>query len=247
MHMTRVFLTLVSVLLFALPAMAQEAPVYTYVAHWNVPRAQWAEFIEFGEENALPVLERMLADGTIVAWGNFATEVHVQDGRTHVLWWSASSIAGIEQTLDELRKLPENPAAAKAQHSDSLLRSPIHRGRATGPTSGYLWGTSVKVRPGKGREWYELWEKYFKPTYDELLDNGTILMYQMEIEVVHTEDPRWRYIVYVAPNAEALDKVNAAFVAVFQKNPTLGAALGEVAVRSAHRDFFARVLNYAHK
>ncbi len=67
MRRTGIFLVVLSLLLLALPVVAQEAPVYTYLAHWNVPRAQWAEFIAFGEENAFPVLERMLADGTIVA------------------------------------------------------------------------------------------------------------------------------------------------------------------------------------
>ncbi|MFQ5817547.1 MAG: hypothetical protein ACE5H2_06280 [Terriglobia bacterium] len=225
----------------------QEEPLFTYVSDWNIPRAQWAEFTAYGEENLHPVLERLLADGTIVAWGNFVTEVHLENGRTHGAWWSARSIAGIERVLAELRKLPPIAGVAGAKHYDYLLRSPIHRGRATGRTSGYLWVSAVKVRPGKEREWYELWEKYFKPAHDEWLANGTILMYQVEIEVVHTENPRWRDIVYVFPSAEAIDKVDAAYAAVLQKNPALEVALRKVIVQGTHRDFFARLLSYAHK
>ncbi len=248
MHRIAVSFVVMSVLLLALPAMAQEAPVYTYVAHWNVPRAQWAEFTAFGEDDVRPVLERMLADGTIVAWANFATEVHVENGITHGVLWSATSIAGIERALAELTKLPSVPAAVgAAKHSDLLLRSLIHRGGTAGPTSGYVWVFHGQVQPGRGGEWRDLWEQYFKPVYDELLDNGTILAYHFAVEYVHTQNSRRRFIWYVAPNAEALEKVNAALAGVFQNNPTLRAAHGRVTVRSEHRDYFARYLNYAHK
>ncbi len=248
MRRTGNFLVVLSLLLLALPVLAQEAPVYTYLAHWNVPRAQWAEFIEFGEENAFPVLERMLADGTIVAWGSTVAVVHEQGGTTHEVYWAASSIAGIERAREELTKLPWSSVLSGAKHHDHLLQSLIHRGSTTDTTTGSLYVNIAKVRPGRGQAWRAVWEKYFKPTYDELLDNGTILAYEVSIQYVHTEDPRYRYVWYIAPSADAVDKVHEAYTAVFEKEaPAIFAALSAVAIRSEHRDVFRRVLNYAHK
>ncbi len=248
MQRTRVFFVALSVLLLALPAMAQEAPVYTYVAHWNVPRAQWAEFTAFGEESVRPVLERMLANGTIVSWGISTTVVHRENGTTHEVWWAGSSIAGIERAREELVKLPSSAVVAGAKHHDHLLESLTHRGSTTDTTSGYLYISVWKVRPGRGQAWRALWEKYFKPTYDELLANGTMLAYEVSVQYLHTDDPRTRMIWYVVPSADAEDKVSAAFTAVFEKEAaTLFAAFSAVEIRSEHRDYFRRVLSYAHR
>ena len=248
MRKIAVSFVVVSVLLLALPAMAQEAPVYTYVAHWNVPRVQWAEFTAFGEESVRPVLERLLANGTIVSWGISTTIVHEQGGTTHEVYWAASSIAGIERAREELVKVSPSAVVADAKHHDHLLQSLIHRGSTTDTTSGYLDISVWKVRPGRGRAWRAVWEKYFKPTYDELLANGTILAYGISFQYVHTVDPRYRYVWSIAPSADAVDKVNEAYTAVFEKEaPAIFAAFASVAVRSEHRDYFRRVLSYAHK
>ncbi len=248
MHRIAVSFFVVSVLLLALPAMAQEAPVYTYLAHWNVPRAQWAEFTAFGEESVRPVLERLLANNTIVSWGISTTVVHEENGATHEVWWAGSSIAGIERAREELVKVSPSAVVPDAKHHDHLLQSLIYRGSRTDTTTGYLYVNIVKVRPGRGQAWRAVWEKYFKPTYDELLANGTILAYAVSVQYVHTDDPRTRIISYVLPSADAEDKVNAAFTAVFEKEaPAIFAAFASVAVRSEHRDYFRRVLSYAHK
>lgn len=238
----------------------QEEPVFTRVGLWRVPRAQWDAWVEAFNQNTRPVLERLLAEGKITAWGNTDAVIHGEEGWTHKNWVQAPSIAGVESFVDALRAVARALPPAERQrrqaefaariekHRDYLLRSLIHRGRAASTTSGYLRVRYVQMKPGKGREWYGLWEKYFKPTYDELLANGTILMYEVQHEQVHTQNPRGRWIVYVAPSLEAVDKVRAAFAAVFQKEaPAMFAALNEVSVRSAHRGFFDRLLNYAHK
>ena len=236
-------------LLVPIVATAQqpEPPIYTSVALWNVPRAQWADFTAFLDKNGRPVLERMFANGTIVSWGTFATVFHQENGFTHGTWYATTSIAAGQRVLDELLKLPPNPATLGARHRDHLFRSLIHRGRATGPRSGYLSVAAFEAQPGRGGEWLELWKRYFQPMYDDWLANGTISLYEVEVEQVHTENPNWRFIVTVAPDAEALDKMTAGISALFEKNPTLGAAFAPLSVPGAHWDYLARVANYAHK
>ena len=88
------------------PADAQAAeakekpPMYTYVGNWDIPRAQWSEM----QKNVAAdqsVLEKSLAIGTIVAYGNDVNLVHEADGGTHDDWWSAMSMAGLLNVLDQ--------------------------------------------------------------------------------------------------------------------------------------------------
>ena len=64
--------------LLLLGSVAQAQPQhYTFVAEWAVERSQWSEFVNNFERNSRPVLERLLADGTLVGWGAFEAVVHV--------------------------------------------------------------------------------------------------------------------------------------------------------------------------
>ncbi len=232
-------------------AQQQEAPVYTFVALWAIPRAQWAEFGTWVEKTQ-PVLERLFKDGTLVSWGRFETIVHTEEGYTHGAWWQSSNIAGIERTLIELLKLPPSPALTGARHRDYIYRSLVYRtkGGASGPA--YLEVNATQVQPGKGREWRELFDKYTKPTLDELVGNGTISHYELQVEDYHTMNGGWRWSVTLLPNAEAIDKVNAAFRALGDKRSqeerdAIAAAFRDVTVPGAHSDYVARVTKYQIK
>lgn len=232
-------------------AQQQEAPVYTFVALWAVPRAQWAEYGAWVEKTQ-PVLERLFKDGTIVSWGRFETLVHTEEGYTHGAWWQSSSIAGIERTLKELLKLPPSPALTGARHRDHLYRSLVYRTKGPGSGPAYLEVNASQVQPGKGDEWRGLFDKYTKPTIDELLTNGTITHYELQVEDYHTMNSGWRWGVTILPNAESIDKVNDAFRALNNKRTAeereaIGAAFREVTVPGAHWDYVARVTNYQMK
>jgi hypothetical protein len=233
-------------------AQQPERPLYTFVAEWNVPRAQWAEFSSYWEKNAKPVLDRMVAGGTLVEWGRSVAVVHTEEGATHSAWWSAATLGGTQRVLEELLKIPPNPAMTGARHRDYLLRSLVYRVRPGSASSGYFHLSYTEVRPGKGREWRELWDKYSKPTLEQLLADGTIAGYGLDVEHVHTRSTGGRYAWVFAANAEALDKVEAAFEAARGKltpeaNRGIAAAFAEATVPDAHRDSLERVIEYVHK
>ena len=239
-----IFLAGVALLLPLAGTAQQDKPVYTFVAEWDVPRAQWNEFTSHFEQNLKPVLERLLNDGAILEYAASATVVHTKEGFTHSTWWSAPSIAGIERVRTELVRVAPSPAMAAAKHHDHLLRSMAYRTRSTAPTSGYFYVSFAQVQPGKGEEYRELWDQFAKPVFEELFNNGTILAYGLDAEYVHTDDPGYRFSWYATPSADAVDKVNAALDPARQK---IMSALAEAIVVGSHRDSFERLTHYAHK
>jgi len=79
--------TLAMAALWALPAGAQMAevkekpPMYSYVSFWNIPRAQWGE-MEKADAADKPLLDKAVASGAIIGYGNDVNMVHQPDGST---------------------------------------------------------------------------------------------------------------------------------------------------------------------
>ena len=246
---------LVLPLVFTVIANAQpkEPTVYTYVATWKVQRAQWGEFEAAILKNAKPVLDRLVADGTLVEWGFDTTELHTPDGMTHSAWWCATSQGAVVKTLAELRKMPENPASsAVTKHRDLFLRSISYNVRTGGKQVAYDTVSSYMLKPGKSGEWLTFFNTFEKPVFDQLLSDGTIQGYGMDEEDFHTDSPGGRYIWVQFADPAAMDKVDAAFEAARAKVPgeavkAVDATYGEMMEIGAHRDDLSRVISYAHK
>ena len=68
--------------------------MYSYIANWQIPRAHWAEMAAANAGDKA-ILDKAMADGTIVGYGDDINLVHTSDGWTHDDWWSSMSMAGI--------------------------------------------------------------------------------------------------------------------------------------------------------
>jgi hypothetical protein len=75
-----VFMLAVMLAPAALPQMESTTIVYTYVSQFQIPRANWAAYSEDTEKSFVPVVEKSLADGTILSWSTFEQVVHTPDG-----------------------------------------------------------------------------------------------------------------------------------------------------------------------
>jgi hypothetical protein len=250
-------LVALSALLTATGAVAQPASQptgYTFVAQWQMPRAQWANFVADFEKNTLPVLEKMAKNGTLVGWGAFEAVVHTEEGFTHGIWWSSATTAGIEQTRAELIKASaaSGAIAAATGHRDYYLRSILGNGKSGAGSGGYLTVSSSLVKPGQGQDWRQAFEKNIKPIFDEMVAKGVFVGYSVDVERVHTDSPGWRYVATLSPNAEAEDKISAAFEAADAKltaeeRKSRQAAAQAMMEQGAHRDLHAGVIRYWRK
>src|SRR6266852_3459618 len=113
----------------ALPQMEPTPVVYTYVSQFQIPRANWAQYSEDTEKSFVPVVEKSLADGTILSWSTFEQVIHTPEGYTHGAAWSSNTIAGLMKVLDEIRKNGPRPAQiAATKHEDLLMQTRMYHG-----------------------------------------------------------------------------------------------------------------------
>jgi hypothetical protein len=248
---------LAAVLSAGAPVMAQTAAAaaepYTYVGEWNIPRAQWGAFLSDFDANTKPVLDKLASSGVLISWGAFESIVHVPDGYSHGVWWTATSYAGIEKARLELVKSASGSASltAATAHRDYYMRT-IAGGGKPASGEGYLNIASYLLKAGKGQEWKQLWDKNSKPMLDELVGKGALLAYSVDVEDVHTDSPMWRHVVTVSPSAEADDQYVTAFDAATAKltpeeRKTQGLMMDAVLEPGAHRDAYARILRHWRK
>jgi hypothetical protein len=248
----RVFAGLCALALSAvwvLPAGAQmseekeKPPMYSYVAFWNLPRAQWGEMAKSDEANR-KILDKAVASGTIVGYGNDENLVHSPDGATHDGWWSAMSMAGVLNVLDQFYKsgnATSSVLSSATKHWDNITVSRDYNWHAGSWKDAYEHGSSYKLKASAPDDAVETLSKnLIVPLMEKMLADGAIHEYEIDTEAIHTEAPGTFWIFYLAASAEGLDKVNTALRETLKSNPLDGPAFSSMIDFSEHRDFLAR-------
>src|ERR1700688_1665707 len=156
------FVLLVTLVPATLPQTESTPIIYTYVSQFQVPRANWAAYSEDSEKSLIPVLEKSLADGSIISWSTSETVIHTSDGYTHGAAWSSNSIAGLLKVLDEIRKSAPRPGQiAATKHEDLLLQTRMYHNGTGEPT--YLRGVCSLDKPDNPENYTEMSKNCFFP------------------------------------------------------------------------------------
>jgi hypothetical protein len=217
--------------------------MYTYVAFWTIPRAQW------GDEEKLVAseqkfMEKGTADGTLVGYGSDQNLIHQPDGATHDTWFSAMSMAGLFNVLDPIYKsgMTTSPVQiAATKHWDSVFVSRYYNWHSGSWKEVYSEASMYKFKADAPDNALDiLCRNLFVPLMEKMLADGTIHEYEIDTEAVHTEAPGTFWIEYVAANAEALDKVNAAVRESQKANPLGGPTFASMVDFTPHRDYLSR-------
>jgi hypothetical protein len=243
-------LTVVAACLFpvlapASRANAQKNPaptLYTYVSQWGVPRAQWADMAKLmtAEQGTL---DKLVDDGTIVAYGTYENKVHSLDGMTHGNWFEATSIGGILKALDAISgSAGASPVLAASRHQDFLFQSSVYGSRAGSYHQGYLWAAHFTIKPGQLGTWMRTFTSFVRPVLDQLMADGTILHYQLYTDVVHSPGSEETLdYAYVTSGPDGIDKFRAAVAAAEAKNPAIPSSLSPIEIPAGHFDMLAKV------
>ena len=221
----------------------EKPPLYTYIAGWNIPRAQWGDV---AKANALDakILEKAIADGTIVGYGDDVTLVHQAEGTTHDDWWSAMSMAGLLNVLDRLEKSGNATSSvytSATEHFDDIYVSRYYNWQSGSWKDGYTYAAFYRLKPDAAEDALDTLSKsLIVPLLEKLQADGTLHEYEFDTQAIHTEAPGMFVIVYLAASAEGLDKVNAALREALKSNPLGGAGFESTIDVSAHHDELLR-------
>ncbi len=231
--------------LLILPAAAQapeaqpKPPMYSYVANWQIPRAHWGEMAAVNAGDKV-ILDKALADGTIVGYGSDETLVHRADGATHDGWWSAMSMGGLMKVLERMYASPNATGStlqSSTKHWDGIYVSRYYNWKPGAYKGAYIRVASYTLRPGAPDGAVDtLSQQIVVPLLEKMVADGTIQEYEIDTEAVHTESPSTFWIIYETPKAEGLDTVDAAITESLKANPLSGPAFLSMVDFSAHRD-----------
>jgi hypothetical protein len=239
--------TLAMMAALAAPACAQDEPkekppMYSYVAFWNIPRAQWAE-MDKASAGDQKTLDKAMADGSIVAYGYDLNLVHTADGMTHDDWWSSMSMAALLNVLDRFYKsgTTTSPVFSSAtKHADGIFVSRYYNWRPGSYKNAYSRVSYYKLKPDVPEHAIETLSKSFiAPILEKLLADGSLIEYEIDTEAIHTEAPGAFWIDVIATNAEGLDKLTAALRDAAKTNPMNVPAFESMVDSAAHRDNLA--------
>jgi hypothetical protein len=235
--------------LSAAPAGAQTAevkekpPMYSYVATWTIPRAHWVDMDKQAGADS-KVFDKAIAGGSLVGYGEDTNLIHQADGETHDSFWSAMSMAGVLNVLDELHKSGASTAAvlnSATKHSDAVYVSRFYNWKSGSWKGAYTHGASYKLKADAAEDAVETISKAFiVPLFEKLLADGTVNEYEVDVEAIHTEAPGTFWVFYITPTAEGLDKVNAALRDTLKASPLAGPAFDSLVEFAPHRDFLER-------
>jgi hypothetical protein len=239
----RLFFCVLAMLLSCITSVAQQAqplPLTIWYVYTITPGKE-DEFMDLVKTVGQPVRDKLMADGVVLAWGVETSMLRVPGNGTHWIWCAVPDWSAVEKVDNAMRaqfaKLASNDsmgaASKKGQKAsasvndrlkdvadvskahDYITRELLTKEAATMPAGilPYTRYNFVKAKAGKGGDYRKAFEKYNKPVYDKLVDDGVILGYGMEVEDVRSSGEFTHFIWFDMKDLSAMDKVRAAFIA----------------------------------
>ena len=243
----RVVFVLALALLWCATASAQQTQPITVVADYWVKPGKEEDFLWLVNNVGGPVRDKLMAEGVVMAWGVDVPVFRAPGQPTHSIWFDVADWGGVEKVMTgmdaKLKELAEQDkkAAAEVRRGQKAPISTAERIEATFDTSKtkdwvfrnlYVKYSSapppaggspvsriflVTAKPGKAAEWRAAFDKYYKPTLDAAVGDGTIGAWGLGIEEVRTSGEFTHFIWVGYPSMAAMEKLRNTFVALGAK------------------------------
>lgn len=239
-------------LLVTMSVAAQEVRPVWYVAEFKIRSSDARQWINLVRQYDKPMLDELMAAGTVLAWGLDVTVIRREDAPTHRIWVVTPDYGAMDTVVggfNAMKTPPEDVArylevANLAALQEHYMRSIVFKVTDVPPTARpYRTYSAYKVKPGKGGEWAKLFEKYNRPVLDTLLAEGAIYGYGVDVDEFHADDPGWRWFWVVTPNMAAFDKIAAAYTKRSEADrAAVAKEFDNLAEPGAHRDYLYRTI-----
>ncbi len=230
------------------------------VALWKVDRADWGAFVKYMETWQKPVMEKLLAEGTVTEWGLLASSLHREGGYTHATWFSTKSYADsakVWAAYEAHSKKAGGSKDASAQelaklakgHMDQALRD-MHIHATPGAyedLSFYEWTVTVNVDSGDDFE--QFWKDEIQPVHEKLLTDGVALAYGFFSPEIVMDNPGERGSWILFKDVSGMDKMEAAFAESRKGwSKTRGnqwwSGIKDMVVMGSFREYMGEVIHY---
>ena len=235
-------------LVFCLSLAAQQSQPLTLWHDFTVQPGKEEEFMVLAKTVGVPVLDKLMAEGVVQAWGIEVPILRMPGQPTHTVWISVNDWAGVGKVQDgiaaQFAKLAVEEAKTgkkttaqrvKEVFDSSKTRDWLTRDLVSGygskmpqdalPYARYFF---AKVKPGKGLDYRRAWEKYNKPVLEKLVADGVVMAWGLGVEEVRTEGSFTHYTWVGVAEMGDWDKVRAAFIADRdRRSPEEQAAIAE--------------------
>jgi len=217
------------------PEVNAKPPLYSYVSNWQFPRSSWPALAK-SHSTIGSILDKAVADGTIIGYGTDKNIVLQPDALTHDTWWSSMSLAGLVRVQEQIAATAgnTNPVLYSAtKHWDSIYVSRYYNWN-----SGYYYDACTHVSVYKFKEGAPegalntLAQNLIVPVLEKQLANGVILGYQIDTLAIHTEAPGTFWVVYITLSPEGLDTVEEAL----HDSPEVLEAFADMTDNTSRRD-----------
>jgi len=258
-----VALVLASLLVTTL-AFAEDTPKpITVVSLFKVLPGKGETVMELFKKYDKPVLDKLLADGTITGWGVGRPWVHTGGAWNMCFWIDALGLGAQEkadqafEAAEKTRSKEENKkineafyaSVAMDAHRDSVFRDVAAKmGKAPASPEGksFLWLGNYTAKPGKGDDVTSFFTEMVGPVLDKLLADGTILGYGLLVPVVHVAGAPTHSTWYLVNTLADVDKVQAALRGAREKrskeqNAAVEARAQEIFESGTHSDDLLQV------
>ncbi len=259
------FVLFVFILALAAPALAQQSgTVYVRVELWDVKREQWPAFVKNFEKYDQPVYEKLFKEGVINEWGIDGATLHNPEGYTHGVWHSSTSMEAFEKVQDafdaaykalgekEQARVEAEFAGMLIKHRDYMIRQDFQKAKGVSLHKAYYYEASTAVNRGQEDNYVSYWNEYIKPTYQKLMDEGTIVAYGRSREEITTDAEDRRTSWYVVGDLTAHQKVQAALSQTWERltgeqQRARWASIWEFATPGTYREYMSRLVHWAIK
>jgi len=250
-------------LALAVPALAQEeAGPLTWVAYTRVKPGKTQDWVKLSLSNDKPLLDKLMADGTVLSWGYAVLANHRPDYAWNVLTYvTTPNWAGIDKwvgaiMVDMQKRSPEDQQAMNAQyealeeagsHFDEVVRQGALSMSETPKRFGWYYVSHFRALAGKTAAGTALLKEAVAPIAKKAMADGKVVSYGMHLQELHNqhqpgEKPWTHRTWYALADLSALDQLQAGFAE--QMTADRQKQRAETFDFDAHRDDLLAVLHH---
>ena len=227
MRRTAVVVLLVASLVVPALAFAEDSPrPITVASFFKVMPGKGETVMELFKKYDKPVLDKLMAEGTITGWGVGRPWVHT-NGAWNLLFWINALDMGAHEKVDQAfeaaekgRSAAENKkiedtfyaSVAMDAHRDGAHRQvagKMGRPPASPEGKGYLWLAYYTAKPGKGDDVTSFFGAVVQPVMDKLVADAVIGGFGLVIPTVHMAGAPTHIAWYWVDSLASIDKVQA--------------------------------------